>query len=81
MTVPIYACAFALMMTTSYLSDRYRRRGIPIAILMIIGGICYALLATLDDKHIKGKYGCVCIAVACVYATYPPSHACELRTS
>jgi hypothetical protein len=75
MTVPPYACAFALMYFTSWLSDRYRIRGVPIAITMVIAGICYALLATLPEDNLHGKYGCMCVAVACVYATYPPSHA------
>lgn len=75
MTVPPYVCAFVLMYSVSWLSDRYRTRGLPIAILMIFAGICYALLATLPSANLKGKYACMCIAVACVYATYPPSHA------
>lgn len=75
MTVPPYACAFVLMYTVSWLSDRYRKRGLPIVIVMTIAGIAYALLGTLPQSKLKGKYACMCIAVACVYATYPPSHA------
>ena len=30
---------------------------------------------TLPEANLHGKYACVCIAVACVYATYPPTHA------
>lgn len=63
------------MYTVSWLSDRYRARGIPIAVLMVVAGICYACLAFLPLDNLKGKYACMCIAVACVYATYPPSHA------
>ncbi|OQV03025.1 hypothetical protein CLAIMM_08125 [Cladophialophora immunda] len=75
MTVPPYACAFALMYVTSWLSDRYRSRGIPIFILSCTAAVMYACLANLDDNHLSAKYGCMCVAVACVYATYPPSHA------
>ncbi|EXJ70397.1 uncharacterized protein A1O5_06465 [Cladophialophora psammophila CBS 110553] len=75
MTVPPYACAFALMYVTSWLSDRYRSRGIPIFILSCTAAVMYACLANLDNDHLSAKYGCMCIAVACVYATYPPSHA------
>ncbi|KAE8383304.1 major facilitator superfamily domain-containing protein [Aspergillus bertholletiae] len=75
MTVPPYAVAFALMLATSYSSDRFKERGIHITILMVVATIAYALLATLPEHQLKGKYACVCIAVACVYATYPPSHA------
>lgn len=75
MTVPPYACSFVIMFLASWLSDRYRTRGIPIVILMSIGTIAYALLATLPEAQLRGKYACVCIAVACVYATYPPTHA------
>ncbi|RSH95874.1 hypothetical protein EHS25_000967, partial [Saitozyma podzolica] len=56
MTVPPYVCAFVLMYSVSWLSDRYRTRGLPIAILMIVAGICYALLATLPSANLKGKY-------------------------
>ncbi|KAB8237556.1 major facilitator superfamily domain-containing protein [Aspergillus alliaceus] len=75
MTVPPYAAAFILMLVTSYSSDHFRERGTHITGLMIVATIAYALLATLPEHQLKGKYACVCIAVACVYATYPPSHA------
>ncbi|KAJ5815487.1 hypothetical protein N7474_007264 [Penicillium riverlandense] len=75
MTVPPYACAFVLMFVASWSSDRFRDRGRHIAVLMCIATIAYALLATLPESKLGGKYACVCIAVACVYATYPPTHA------
>jgi predicted MFS family arabinose efflux permease len=75
MTVPPYACAFVLMYIMSHSSDHFRERGIHITVLALVATIAYALLATLPDSALKGKYGCVCVAVACVYATYPPSHA------
>lgn len=75
MTVPPYAVAFALMFITSYSSDRCRDRGLHITGLMMVAAIAYVLLATLPQSQLHGKYACVCIAVACVYATYPPTHA------
>lgn len=42
---------------------------------MIIAAVMYALLATLPESNLNGKYACMCIAVSCVYASYPPSHA------
>ncbi|KAL2858530.1 major facilitator superfamily domain-containing protein [Aspergillus pseudoustus] len=75
MTVPPYACAFVLMFIASYSSDHFRDRGIHITALMCVSTIAYALLATLPESNNHGKYACVCIAVACVYATYPPTHA------
>ena len=75
MTVPPYACAFVLMFVTSWSSDHFRDRGRHIAVLMCVATIAYALLATLPESKLGGKYACVCIAVACVYATYPPTHA------
>ncbi len=33
------------------------------------------MLATLDETSLHGKGACMCIAVACVSATYSPSHA------
>jgi nitrate/nitrite transporter NarK len=75
MTVPPYACAFVVMYLTSWSSDRFRDRGLHITALALVATIAYALLATLPESALKGKYACICIAVACVYATYPPSHA------
>lgn len=75
MTVPPYAAAFALMMIASYSSDHFKERGMHIVALMTVGMIAYCLLATLPEDQLRGKYACVCIAVSCVYATYPPTHA------
>jgi predicted MFS family arabinose efflux permease len=75
MTVPPYACAFALMFAVSWSSDRCKERGIHITVLMVVATVMYALLATLPQSQLGGKYACVCIAVSCVYATYPPTHA------
>lgn len=75
MTVPPYACAFVLMFLVSWSSDRHKDRGIHITVLMVITAVIYALLATLPESNLNGKYACMCIAVSCVYATYPPTHA------
>ncbi|KUJ07654.1 MFS general substrate transporter [Mollisia scopiformis] len=75
MTVPPYVCAFLVMYGVSWNSDRVKERGIHISVLMVIAAVMYALLATLPESQLHGKYACMCIAVACVYATYPPSHA------
>lgn len=75
MTVPPYAVAFVVMMLASYSSDHFKDRGIHIVVIMSVGTIAYALLATLPEDNLKGKYACVCIAVSCVYASYPPTHA------
>lgn len=75
MTVPPYAIAFVLMMAASYSSDRLKERGMHIVALMAVATVAYGLLATLSEDNLGGKYACVCIAVACVYATYPPTHA------
>ena len=72
MTVPPYATAFVLMLLVSYSSDRFKERGIHIAVTMTIGTIAYALLATLPEENLNGKYGCVCIAVASVRHTSRP---------
>lgn len=74
-TVPPYAVAFALMFIISYSTDRCRGRGLHVTALMLVAAIAYVLLATLSQSQLHGKYACVCIAVACVYATYPPTHA------
>lgn len=75
MTVPPYAIAFFVMFAASWISDKYKMRGYPIVVLMAFGTLAYALLATLPETAVAGKYVCVCIAVSAVYATYPPTHA------
>jgi MFS family permease len=75
MTVPPYVCAFVLMYITSWTSDRVRERGLHCTALATVAAVAYALLAFLPESALAGKYACVCIAVACVYSTYPPSHA------
>jgi len=69
MTVPPYAIAFVIMLLASYSSDHLKERGYHIAALMGVAAIAYALLATLPEDKLGGKYACVCIAVAYVYAT------------
>ncbi|KAH7304059.1 major facilitator superfamily domain-containing protein [Stachybotrys elegans] len=75
MTVPPYVCAFVLMYITSWTSDRVRERGLHCTALATVAAVAYALLAFLPESALAGKYACICIAVACVYSTYPPSHA------
>ncbi|QKX53142.1 uncharacterized protein TRUGW13939_00218 [Talaromyces rugulosus] len=75
MTVPPYACAFGLMLLTSYSSDRFRDRGLHMVALSTLAGVAYICLATLGEDQLHAKYAMVCIAVACVYSTYPPTHA------
>lgn len=59
MTVPPYACAFALMFIVSWNSDRVKERGIHITVLMVVAAVMYALLATLPQDMLQGKYACV----------------------
>lgn len=75
MTVPPYACAFVLMFLTSYSSDYFRERGLHITVLSIIAAISYITIANLEETALHAKYGLICLSTACVYATYPPSHA------
>ncbi len=75
MTLPPYSISFLVMFVVSWSSDKQKERGFHIAVPMLIATITYALLATLPESQLKGKYACMCISVACVYSTYPPSHA------
>lgn len=59
MTVPPYACAFVVMYLVSWNSDRVKERGIHIAVLMAIATVMYALLATLPESQLHGKYACI----------------------
>jgi hypothetical protein len=63
MTVPPYACAFALMFAVSWSSDRVKERGIHITVLMTIAAVMYALLATLSESSLHGKYACMVSAI------------------
>jgi predicted MFS family arabinose efflux permease len=63
------------MFITSYTSDRFKDRGIHISVLSIISAICYIVMANLSDDAFHAKYALICLSTACVYSTYPPSHA------
>ncbi len=59
MTVPPYACAFALMFITSYSSDRFKERGLHMTALSIVAAIAYLCLANLGENKLSGKYTCL----------------------
>ena len=75
MTVPPYACAFVVMFVVSWSSDRFRERGLHITALMVVGAICYALLATLGEEKLHAKYGLmVCLVAHRITITLPFSY-------
>jgi MFS family permease len=61
MTVPVYATAYAVLLITAYLSDRFRMRGAAIALGGAISGVGYILLGLLKSEH--ARYGCAFLAV------------------
>ncbi|KAM0543853.1 hypothetical protein ACHAPJ_012090 [Fusarium lateritium] len=69
MTAPIYGVAYLTLLVTAALSDRYRVRGIPIAIGGLIAGIGYICLGVLEG-HIARYVTCF-LAVAGTYMAFP----------
>lgn len=63
------------MFLTSTSSDYFKERGIHICILSAISAICYLVMTQLPEDALNAKYALTCITTACVYSTYPPSHA------
>ena len=66
MTAPVYACAYVCLLMTAWLSDRYRVRGIPIALGGVISGVGYILLGTLKDED--ARYAVCFLAVTVSYS-------------
>lgn len=68
MTAPVYGVAYACLLITAWLSDRFQQRGIPIAVGGLISGIGYILLAVIHSERVR--YG-MCFLSATV--RLPPS--------
>lgn len=69
LSVGPFATAFVVTLITAYLSDRYKKRGIPAAILSLFAVIGYAMYLTSTNKHVS--YGSLFLTVPGVYAAAP----------
>ncbi|CAG9954692.1 unnamed protein product [Clonostachys rosea f. rosea IK726] len=69
MTAPVYGTAYACLLITATLSDRFRIRGIPIALGGLISGIGYLLLGLLRQGN--ARYACCFLAVTGTYMAFP----------
>ncbi|KAI5479118.1 high-affinity nicotinic acid transporter [Pseudohyphozyma bogoriensis] len=76
MTVPPYVVALVFMLLMTSWSDRTRSRGIPAAIVFLVGLVGWVLLYTVSPVHsTKGQlsaryFGCFCV-VAAGYTNIP----------
>ncbi|KAF7982450.1 hypothetical protein HWV62_28599 [Athelia sp. TMB] len=69
LSVGPFATAFAVTLITAYLSDRYKSRGVPIALISLLAVIGYAIYLISNDKHVT--YGSLYLIVPGVYAVAP----------
>lgn len=65
-----YGAAFFVTLLSAYLSDKYKTRGIPAAILMLIAAIGYIMYLTQTDRNVL--YGAFFLIVSGVFASPPP---------
>ncbi|KAM0499166.1 hypothetical protein ACHAP8_005877 [Fusarium lateritium] len=69
MTAPIYAVAYLTLLVTATMSDKYRVRGLPIAIGGLIAGTGYICLGVL--KGHTARYVTCFLAVTGTYMAFP----------
>ncbi|KAM0229152.1 hypothetical protein ACHAPO_010182 [Fusarium lateritium] len=69
MTAPIYAVAYLTLLVTATMSDKYRVRGLPIAIGGLIAGTGYICLGVL--KGHTARYVACFLAVTGTYMAFP----------
>lgn len=62
MTAPVYATAYVCLLCTAWLSDRFRMRGLPIAIGGALSGVSYIVLGNLRAE--TARYAVCFMAIA-----------------
>lgn len=68
MTAPVYAVAYCVLLVTAALSDRFRMRGLPIAIGGSAAGCGYILLGTLRNETSRYVV-CFFAVTVCIHLT------------
>lgn len=53
LTAPPYFASFLICIATTWLSDRLRQRGLTIAVLSLVAGVGYVLLATVESVAVR----------------------------
>ncbi|RMD43710.1 hypothetical protein DV735_g1448, partial [Chaetothyriales sp. CBS 134920] len=71
LTTPPFAIAFICAVAVSYLSDRYRRRGLTGACVSCLAVIGWALFLTSPPNDVGRRYTALILAVVGSYATAP----------
>lgn len=69
MSVPPFAVAFVLSVFTSFVSDRYRARGLTMIFFSVICVIGFAMFLGSDSKHVK--YGSLFLSLPGTYCLAP----------
>jgi hypothetical protein len=70
LTVPPYATALVFMLLLTSFSDWRQARGLPVAVVLIIGIVCWSILYSVPAAHITTHqysaryFGCICVVVA-----------------
>jgi len=70
LSVPPFACSFVLGIASSYLADRYKRRGVTTVIFSLIATVGYIIFLVTPNKH--ANYGALFLQVIGVYGCAPP---------
>ncbi|CAK7230255.1 hypothetical protein SEUCBS140593_007523 [Sporothrix eucalyptigena] len=70
-TVPPYAAAYVFALSTSYISDKTRQRGLVAGASFMLGSVSYIVLAALPGEAYKVRYAMLCLATAGVFGGLP----------
>jgi len=69
LTVPPYACSFVVSLVSSYFADKYKRRGITVALLSTIAAVGYIMFLVSPNK--KVNYAALYFQIIGVYGAAP----------
>ncbi|EIM91401.1 MFS general substrate transporter [Stereum hirsutum FP-91666 SS1] len=69
LTVPPYACSFFISILCSYLSDKYRQRGLMAVFVSLVASAGYAIFLGTSNKH--ANYGALFLQIIGVYSIAP----------
>ena len=71
-TVPPYAIAYAVTVTTAWAADRFEARGLASGISLIIAGVAFTVEGALPPTAFKERFGFLVIAVSFSFASIAP---------
>ncbi|KAK0496669.1 MFS transporter [Armillaria luteobubalina] len=70
-TVPPFALAFIMTVTTSWLADRYRMWSTWAMVSMAFAGTTFIVEGVLPPTAFKARYAMLCLGTTFIYASYP----------